>query len=874
MTDRRHDINDELRAHVEARVAYLRGQGVPEEQARRDALARFPEGIEQVTRRLARQAVRHHRRITLIEVGRQWMADLRLSGRGLIRQRAFTLGVVGILTLGLGVNAAVFRVAYDLLLRPPALVQRAADLYRIESLVTFDGGTPQKATAFSYPDAQRLTTDTGFASAGVYTTPRTSTLGNSREVAVSEVDEWFLPLLGVAPQTGRHFTAEEARPGSGIAVAIVSARVLLRDSSLPASPSEAIGADITLGGKQYHIVGVLPAAFGGIDLDPIDVWLPLGVASRGRGFVNGVEIPWYQTEMMRAIRVVVRRDGPDSEQSLSTRATTVLAAADRAAQRPARTATVRSVVPVGDASRADQARQLVTRLTLVALVVLLIAVANATNLLLAHGLHRQQEIAVRVALGAGRARIVRLLLMQSLWLACASGLAAAVAGHWTAQVLWRSMFPDSRGGPDWIDPITLAVTAVLAVTTGVVAGLFPAWQATRAGVMTPLRAGQTIGHRRSTVVRAALVVGQTALSVTLLVMAGLLVLSLMRLATTSLGFAPEGLVTASVNTLTPRLDPADIATARDAMTRGLRPDAIATATVAPFGATYIRSYRVPGTTFEPESPEDDARTAEVSANYFDVLGTRLLEGRMFSPDDTLSSDPVALVNASMKRKYWGDTIPDGACVLVGVCARVIGVVEDIRESPVETPAMRFYLPISQTTRPATVVITRVPGDAVASVVTQWRAASSSGLRVLIDVVSDRVDVAVRPWRLATMLFVVLAVIGLVLAAAGLYSVVNYLTTERMPEFGLRIVLGATDSDVVRLVMREAATLLYVGAAVGLAGALLSGRYINALLFNVSPRHPGVYVAAVLGLAAAALFALWRPARRAALVNPVDALRRD
>ncbi|HUR22120.1 MAG TPA: ABC transporter permease [Vicinamibacterales bacterium] len=862
---RRREIDEEVDAHLQARMDYLMARGATIDEARAEALRRFGD-IEQGRRALYAQATLSRRRVDLVERWRQWSSDIRYVARGLSRKPSFTVGVVAIFALGLGINAAVFRVAYDLLLRPPAGVADAGHVRRVEALVQV-GGPPTRATLFSYPDAEAVTSK-GLADGALYTSTRVATTSEGREVTISEVDGRFFPLLGVTTSQGRGFDEREVQPGADIPVAILSHHLWSR-----LFPNERLTerATLTIAGRAYQIIGVLPRGFTGIELDPVDLWLPLGAANRGRGTVNGVIIPWYRSDMLRAVRVVGRVPAGLGDSALADRVTATFAGIDR--ERPGfpRTAELRPIVPIGDAAQAGASRQLVRRLIAVALIVLIIACANAMNLLLAHSLHRQQEVAVRLAMGASRARVVRLLVVQSVLLALTGGAVATIVGHWTAQGLWRVLFPDGRGVPSSIDPLTIAVTAALAIAVGLVAGLPPAWQTTRPDLIGTLRANRALGHRGSRITRAALVVGQTALSLTLLVMAGLLVLSLIRLGNVPLGFAPDGLVTASIVQSIPA---SETRLTVEELSAGLPPGSVAFATVAPFGATSVRDITVPGTTYTPESPMDQARYAEVSQNYFKVLGTRLVEGRGFTDADTSGSDAVVVVNETMKRNYWGARIPQGACILFDVCARVVGVVEDIRDAPGVPAPMRYYLALAQASRPASVVVVRTSAEATAAVVAQLRQSTPAGQRVVTDVIASRVSRALRPWRTAMILFLIIGSVGLLLAAVGLYSVVSYLASDRLPEFGVRVVLGATGADVVRLVLLDGLRLLAAGGAVGLAGAAIAARYLGALLFDVSPFEPVIYIVALASLAAAALMAMWPPAMRAARVNPVAALRAD
>jgi predicted permease len=866
--ERRREIDEEVDAHLQARIDYLMARGATLEEARAEARRRFGD-IEQGRRALYAQAAVTRRRGDVVERLRQWSADIRYVARGLSRKPSFSLGVVTIFALGLGINAAVFRVAYDLLLRAPTGVADAGRIRRVEALVQVGSGPPSRATLFSYPDAELLTTGKGLgADTALYTAARIATTADGREVSISEVDGRFFPLLGVHPSLGRSFDDSEVQPGAEIPVAILSNHLWSRLFPGATLTSE---TTLTIGGRPYQVIGVLPPGFTGIELDPVDLWLPLGAANRGRGSINGVIIPWYRSEMLRAVRVIGRAPAGVSDTVLAERVTAIFAGIDRDRPSFPRTADLRPIVPIGDAAQAGASRQLVRRLIAVALIILVIACANAMNLMLAHSLHRQQEVAVRLAMGASRTRVVRLLVVQSVLLALVGGAIATIVGHWTAQGLWRVLFPDGRGVPSSIDPLTIAVTAALAIGVGLIAGLPPAWQTTRPDLIGSLRTNRALGHRGSRITRAALVVGQTALSLTLLVMAGLLVLSLVRLGSVPLGFVPDGLVTASIVESIPA-SPTRLTV--DELSAGLPPGGVAFATVAPFGATATRDISVPGTTFTPESSMDGARYSEVSPNYFNVMGTRLLEGRGFTSADTSGSDSVVVVNETMKRNYWGATIPPGACILLDTCARVVGVVEDIRDAPGAPVPMRYYLPLAQASRPASVVIVRTAAEATASVVAQLRQSTPAGRRVITDVIADRVSRALRPWRTAMMLFVVIGSVGLLLATVGLYSVVSYLASDRLPEFGVRVVLGATGADVVKLVLLDGLRLVMVGGALGLAGAAVAARYLGALLFDVSPFEPMIYTLALACLSTAALMAMWPPARRAARVNPVAALRAD
>ena len=868
----RRQIDEELEAHLEARVEHLVARGLPPDAARAEAIRRFG-NLDEARASLHAQAIARRRRLDLIERAGDVVRDLRYVARTLIRSPAFTAGVVATLALGLGINSAVFRVADQALFRPPAGVRDPRAVRRVESFVSFGGLAPARATLFSYPDARLVQESGSFEACAVQSTPRLARTADGFDVATSWVDERFFPLLGVETHAGRTFDETEGRPGSGVRVAVVSFDYWTHH--LGATPLDSRPA-VMIGGMSYRTVGVLPRGFSGLDLDPVDVWLPLGVADLGRGTINGVVIPWYRSEMLRALRIIGRPRPGTGDSALTDRLTAVLARVDGDNGRPSRTAALRPIVPVGDGARIEESTRLLGGLSAVAALVLLIACANAVNLLLTRALRRAQEIALRMAVGASRVRLFRLLLVESVLLALLGCTAGALFGRWTGDALRRLLFPDGRWGSTLFDGRTILFTGVLALFAGLAAGVAPALQSISPDLLTALKSGHGRGGARLRVTRGVLVVAQTALSLVLLIAAGLLVLSLARLNAEGLGFDPLGLVTASVEPFT-----AEREISSDELLSLLPPgDAIhgvALSSVAPFGATAMRNMSVPGSSFVPESARDQPFVMAVSANYFSVLGTRLLQGRGFAPGDLQGGERVAVVNESMARRYWGPAMPPGACILLAPapCARVVGVVQDVRDAPAGAPApLRFYLPVAQEARPPHALIVRTTAQHAPLVAARLRAAVPPGYRGTVEITADRVSRATRPWRTATLLFLALGAVALALASVGVYSVMHHLVSERRHELGIRLVLGATRLDVLRLVLGNGFRLTMIGGALGLAGAAATGRVLRTLLFGVSPCNPAVYGVAFVCLAAAALTAMLPPALRASRVNPVTALRRE
>jgi hypothetical protein len=314
---------------------------------------------------------------------------------------------------------------------------------------------------------------------------------------------------------------------------------------------------------------------------------------------------------------------------------------------------------------------------------------------------------------------------------------------------------------------------------------------------------------------------------------------------------------------------------------------VALASLAPFGSQQSMSVSVPGQPEPAIPPQSGPFYFSVSPNYFNVMGTRLLRGRLFRPSDNRGNLPVAVVSETMARLYWPGKEPFGTCLLLGnaTCAQVVGVVEDIHDTRGgSAPPPRYYLPLSQRNDPALAdgsavdsaqaVLIRATPERAALVAATIKASVPASQRATIEVISDRVNRALRPWRLGALLFSTLGIVALVLACVGVYSVMSYIASERIHELGVRIVLGATGSDIVQLVLASGARLVLIGAALGLIGAALGARLLASLLFGVSPLDPAVYATAVLVLASIGIVATMVPALRAMRTDPTEALRAE
>lgn len=867
--DRRREIDEELQAHVEARVAHLQAQGLSEADARAEALRRFG-NLQTGRARLYAFARADRRRRDVRDRFDSIRQDVRYVFRSLARHPGFALGTIATLAIGLGINSAIFRIADRVLFRAPDGVVDPDRVQRLEAAPPVGGDAP--SALFSYPEGRAAADSGALTQAALTTQPRWLTTEEGREIGVVYVDAAYFGLLGLRPAVGRFLDAGESDPGAAVAVAVVSHHYWQR--VLGSTPLD--GLTIMVNGRTATVIGVGPPDFRGIELDPVDVWMPFGMGSFGRGQINGVEIPWYRMTMYRGVQVLGRVDDAHPPGAAEPRLGAALTTATGVTEP--RRARLVPIVPIGATSLNETSRSLLQRLGGVALIVLLMAIANSAHLLLARGLRRQHEIATRLALGASRARIWRLLMTESVVLALAAGGAAVLSAAWSAAALQRLVMPDGRWSAAGFDYRTLVFTVLLALTAGIAAGLAPAAQALAPGLSNAIKSARSGGSPRTRLTRGLLLAGQTSLSIAMLVAAGLLVLSLVRLTHMPLGFEPANLLTVSLPSGLFGRPAAGDTTASDLAARLARegPGAgIALTSVAPFGASKVVSILVPGSTFTPADAETP-RMAEVDDRYFPVMRTNVLWGRGFRRDD-VEGEPVSVVNTSMAQAYWGAELPPGACVLVRgrACARVVGIVEDVREAPGTAPApMRFYLPLDTRYVTASTLVLRAPAEGAADLASRVRAMLPATQRAVIEITQDRIDLAVRPWRTATILFVTLGLVALTLACVGIYSIVSHAASERVHEMGVRVALGADARDLIGLVVRSGLRLAAIGGAIGLVGAALGGHLLAALLFDVSPFEPGVYVAAWVGMTLASLVAMLPPARRAARVDAVVALRHD
>jgi putative ABC transport system permease protein len=802
--------------------------------------------------------------------------DLRYALRALRRSPGFALVAVLTLALGIGLNTAIFSVVNGVLLRP--LPFRAPDqlvrLHHVHPEEAAEGGP------FSPQDLEDLQGGaSGFESLAAYlyqegnASLRLTGEGEPSQVQVAHVSREFFPLLGVNAAAGRTLRAEENVPGADRVVVLSDA---LWRSRYDGDPS-LVGRTLTLRGEPFTVVGIMPPSFSFPD-NSAEAWVPLSL-------IGEDDIP--RERGLRWMNVVGRlRPGTSPETALASVNSVLVRLAQEHAESNegwgrARLETLREAV-VGPVAPA-----LMVLLGTVALV-LLVACANLANLLLARASAREREIAIRTAMGAGRGRLVRQMLTESLVLALlggALGLAMAGAGVRALLVLSAGTIP--RPNEVGIDGRVAAFALLLSVATAVLFGLVPALRAARGATAQTLRDGGRGGtERRGAGTRAALVLAQTAAAMVLLVGAGLLVNSFWRLLNVDPGFRSDNVLVASFEIPGDRYDSGDKINAyRGEVMRlvGEVPgvEAVGSAKTQPLrGGGEPYEFTLPGRSGPDAKVTPGSGTMMVTPGYFEALSIPLVRGRAFDARDELAESPyVLMINQAAARRWFPGTDPVGQSLQMGTLTfTVIGVAGDVRnEGLASAPQPAVYFPSSIAPRRATQLFIRTTGDPAALAGAVRRAIRTAdpqqpitSLRTMESAMAESVA---QP-RFFTLILSLFGAVAVFLAALGLYGVVAYTVTRRTPEIGIRMALGARAGEVVRMVIGRSALPTAAGILAGTVAALLLSRLMASMLFEVRPADPVTFTAAAALLAVIALVASWLPARRAARIQPTHALRGD
>jgi predicted permease len=882
-------VAEELTYHFERTVSELMAEGRTRAEAEAEARRRF--GDEREYRRqleeLDRGMESRRRWSNRWDVARQ---SVGYAVRSLSRSPGLAAGVILAFALGIGANLTMYGIVDRLLLRPPDHVADAAELRRIYvseyvpyMQERFTGST------ISYPDYRQLRTVRAFTAVAAWA-GRTLTVGSglsaTEKNAVYATGNFF-PLLGVEPALGRFYTAEEDRIG-GPRQVVLGWSEWQREH---AGSTEVIGRTLDFGYGAYEVIGVAPANFTGVDLRDVALWLPFHTVG---GDMRGAD--WLENPGEQFFETIARLQPGVSDSVAAAQATAAWIAAREGtefANPDGDPAVVLTSVLSARGPDAPPEAFVARLLLMVALIVLLIAAVNVANLLLARSLKHRREISVRLALGISPQRLIGQIMLEGMILACAGGVAAVLLAAWSRELVGGILLPDIA----WSDAANgriIAAAVVLAVVAGAAASVIPAVQAARGTVSDALRQSGAGGVTvRTARFRAGLSLMQTALSVLLLIGAGLFVRSLDRVRSTDLGFDPDNLVYALPQTTTegiPRDEmPLLMERGREALLRIPAVRAVGATHSLPFHSFRTTRVRAEGVDSLPIPTSGGPYLYEITPGFLEAMDLDILSGRGITERDAGAAQPVVLINESMAEGLWPNQSPLGRCLYIGFgpergpqtrCSEIVGVVENSRRQEIENvTTFQYYVPLAQQQANGIprVLVIRVDDQTPAT----QRAIRSAILAldpriryVDAEPMMNRIDPSTRSWQLGAAVFSIFGLLALIVSSIGLYSVLAFDVAQRTREIGVRSALGASGRAVVALVVGSALRITALGGAIGILAALALGSRIEPLLFETPSRDLVTFVGVVATLLIVAAVASSLPAWRASRVDPNVALRAD
>ena len=801
--------------------------------------------------------------------------DIQYAVRMLWKSPAFTAIAIITLALGIGANTAIFSVVNAVLLEPLPFPEssRLVDIYHSYPNIGLNHATVSPKTLDFY-----LKNAKSFESIGAFTSFRAPSnltgSGEPQRLRSITVTGQFFNTIGISPMLGRTITPADDQPGTG-RVAVLSYGLWRRQF---AGDPSIVGRSITIDGSNYDVIGVMPSTF---DFpSKAELWVPIAMSSQdwqqeveflsvvGR-LKPGMSVRQAHAEMQQLTANIRRIYAKDFEGDTS--------------------GWHAEVQPLSETMRGNLRPALLVLLAAVGCV-LLIACVNVANLLLARATGRQKEMATRVAIGATRRRIVRQLLTESTVLALAGGLAGLLLANAGVGAL-MSMLPIDL--PSYIrvsvDAQVALFTFLLSIATGLLFGVAPAWRISSPQLLESLKEGRSSVGASHYRLRDGLVVGEMALAVLLLIGAGLMVRSFMRYQSARFGFDPEHVLTFSISLPAQKYsDPARMRSFLQETEAKIQhlPGVQAAGMVSTLpltGSGWTQTYTISGKDIHPEP---HSYFAAVSPGYFSALKIRLLRGRLFTASDGPDSPVVAIVDDRAVHMYFANDNPIGQHLevhLPGVkgarTAEIVGVVGAVKHTPgvAEDTKGQVYIPYTQMVFPGAEFTVRTVSDptAIASAVrAQVRSVDAEQPIYEVRTMEDIRSEAMAQPRFSTVLLGIFGGLALVLAAVGIYGVLSYTVTQRTHEIGLRMALGASQSSVLRMVMRRAMKLAIIGMTAGVVASLLATRALSSLLFHVSRTDPLTYIGVAVVLGAVALQASYIPARRATRVDPMIALRNE
>jgi predicted permease len=814
---------------------------------------------------------------------RNLVADLRYGLRILLRNPGFTLAAIVVLALGIGANTAIFSIVNAVLLRPLPYqdASRIMQVWHVPPAKSFPGMSLFSVSPANYLDWQDQ--NRSFEQMAAYGFDSFNVGGGERPEAIrgAAVAPGFFSILRVQPVLGRTFSPEEDRPGQGHVV--ILGHTLWRDH-FAADPG-IVGRNVLLDGQTYTVVGVMPPKFKFPDW--AELWVPLAWSNEKRavrGNHNYMVIGRLKPEAavqqaktdLGAISARLEQQYPEDDKGWGA-----------------------TVLPLREQIVGDVRPALLVLLGAVAFV-LLIACANVANLVLAKTLARKKEIAIRTSLGASRAAVLRQILAETLLFSLAGGALGLFLARFCITLIQKFLADRLPSSTEiTLDASVLAFTVFLALLAGLLAGLLPAVRFTRTDLNEALKQGQSRGNSDSSGsnTRGLLVVSEVALSLVLLIGAGLMMRSLLRLSSVQPGFDPNNVLTARLTVPGTKFSsPAAQISFYDQVLRQVR------ATPGVESAGLIDSLPIDdGGSHQPvavegqpvvpmaDQPEVDVRM--ISPGYLHAMRVPVLRGRDLNDADLAGRPPVVFISESMAKRFWPNENPIGKHITLtffpGVVREVAGVVGDVKQDSLDQtrPVETLYWPLSQLTVPPSetwrsfgmslaVRTSAEPSSAISSVTSAVHQVDPETPVVSVVTMEGLISASLSPQRFNVLLLGAFAGLALVLAAVGIYSVLAYSVRRRLREIGIRMALGATPSDVLQMVVADGMKPILLGVTLGLAAAFALSRVVSSLIYGVRATDPLTFASVALLLIAVGLFATILPAYRATSVEPVLTLREE